>query len=350
LPHFPGRGCKVRDDPWLAAPPSRSPIRRVDHRLLAEGEDTPLGGDRPHPATEEPVAPTVVPSKRATRFLIPAAAGLGLALLLFLLYRDVGAYFVGRWLRSKEYQHCFLVLPLVGWLIWRKRQELADSAGAPSWAGLAALVGAALVYLVALRAGARVIVGFSLPLLLLALGWAWLGWPTIKPVAAPILLTAFLIPVPRHMIGIAAMPMQVVSAHATAVLSGLMGMPATANGVTVTTRPVQFLVAEECSGFNSLLALLLIGCTAVHLLRMRPVRKLVLLALIPPIVLLANVIRLLTVVLTAQFLGAELALDALVHGFTDVILYLAALACVILLADLLRPRSGAGQAPSGAHG
>jgi exosortase/archaeosortase family protein len=139
------------------------------------------------------------------------------------------------------------------------------------------------------------------------------------------------------------MPMQLVSAQGTAAVSQLIGIPATADGVAVSTRSMQFLVAEECSGLNSLLALLLIGCTAVHLISMRPIFKLLVLALIPPIVLVANVVRLLAVVVTGEFLGPQLALDALVHGVTDVVLYLAALACIMLLAEFLRSRSRTGE-------
>jgi len=285
----------------------------------------------------------VAATRMPTRALAHAAVAAVAAAMFYLLYRDVGAYFVGRWVAEKEYQHCFLVLPLVGWLVWRQRQKLVAEAKPGSWAGLAAVAGAVLIYLLGLRVGANVIVGFSFPLLLFALGWACLGWPAFRHIAGPSLLTAFLIPVPRHMIGIVAMPMQVISAHATAVLSSLIGVATSANGVTLTTPSTRFLVAQECSGFNSLLALLLIGCTVVQVLRMRLDLKLVLLLLIPPIVVLANIVRLLAVVLASEFFGAKFALDALIHGFTDIIVYLAALTCLILLADFLSSRGRTGE-------
>lgn len=281
---------------------------------------------------------------RSVRLRVAHLVGASLVLaVLWLLYRDVGTYFVGRWVGEKEYQHCFLVLPLVGWLIWRQREKLAAETRHASWVGLAALIGAGLVYLVGLRVGANVIVGFSLPLLLFALGWAWVGWPAFRHIAGPVLLTVFLIPVPRHMIGIIAMPMQVVSAKATAILSSAIGLSSTAAGVRLSTPAAEFLVAQECSGFNSLLALLLIGCAAVHVLRMRPGLKLLMLALIPPIVVAANIVRLVAVVLAAEFFGAKFALDALVHGTTDIVVYLAALTGLILVADFLTSRSAPAQ-------
>jgi exosortase/archaeosortase family protein len=93
---------------------------------------------------------------------------------------------------------------------------------------------------------------------------------------------------------------------------------------------------------NSLLALSLISIIVIHLMSAPLWRKLVLLAAVPPIVLVANSIRIASVLLVAQFLSPKIALDMFVHGFSDVIVYLAALMILVLLAGAL----ARGRAPS----
>src|SRR6516165_9615780 len=44
---------------------------------------------------------------------------------ILLVYRDTAAAMVATWSRSDTFTHAFLVLPIVVWLIWRRRDELA---------------------------------------------------------------------------------------------------------------------------------------------------------------------------------------------------------------------------------
>lgn len=267
-----------------------------------------------------------------------AVVGSGALLVLvgFLLFRDVGSYFVNRWIAEKEYHHCFLVLPLIGWLIWRQRESIISAQVRPSPLGLLVLLLGALLYLLSTRVGARVLVGFSLPVLLIGLGWSWLGLHAFRPMLAPAMLSIFLVPVPRHLMGMIAMPMQLVSAKGAGLLGNLMGVPTQSDGVVLTTPYARLVVAQECSGLNSLLALLLIACVVVHLVPMSAWRKLVLLLTIPIIVLAANVLRLIIVLLSSVFIGGKFATDALAHGTTDVIVYLGALIGMVLVAERLR--------------
>jgi len=79
---------------------------------------------------------------------------------------------------------------------------------------------------------------------------------------------------------------------------------------------------------NSLLAMFLVGGVIVELVGLVPWQKLLTYALIPVVVITANVIRLMSVVLFGEFIGSKFALDHAVHGSSDAIVYLAALALI----------------------
>ena len=50
---------------------------------------------------------------------------------VLLLYRETVTAMVSIWYRSETFAHAFLVPPIVLWLVWRQRAELARQTPAP---------------------------------------------------------------------------------------------------------------------------------------------------------------------------------------------------------------------------
>ena len=252
------------------------------------------------------------------------------------MYGSVTAYFAGRWFTQSLYYHCLAVPFIVGWLIWRQVSSLEERPE-PWSAGLGLLVAAVAVYLVGMRTGARFIVGLSFPLILLGIAASLLGKRYLTALWLPLVLSAFLIPIPEHILGLIAMPMQQFSTHMTGLITRMMGFQLVYGGVTLDLHGFKFIVAQECSGLNSLMALLLVGAVLTEISGLPTQRKLLVLALIFPIVIAANIVRLVTVIWMAEFIGAKFALGQLVHGGSDVIVYLCAFMFVWLLISALAP-------------
>ena len=63
----------------------------------------------------------------------PALIFVGLAALVFGLVfrRDIGGA-VRVWIDSTAYNHCFLILPLVGFLLWERRAVIASVSPSPT--------------------------------------------------------------------------------------------------------------------------------------------------------------------------------------------------------------------------
>jgi exosortase len=253
------------------------------------------------------------------------------------MYWEVGAYFAARWATQSLYYHCWAVPFIVGWLVWRQF-TYAEEEPSPWRGGLALLGVAALVYLLGMRTGARLVTGLSFPLILIGIAAAALGWYYLRLLWLPLALSAFMVAIPQHVLGKVAMPMQQFATHATGVITRAMGFKLAYSGVTLDLHGFRFIVAQECSGLNSLLALLLVGAVLVELSQLPTTRKLLVLALVFPIVAIANIIRLVSVIWMAEFVGANVALGSLVHGGSDVIVYLCAFMFVWLLIASLGPK------------
>src|SRR5579863_4840102 len=79
---------------------------------------------------------------------------LGVGLLLFgaLFHGEVAAA-VAVWSESTAYNHCFLVIPIVAYLIWDRRDVLAGAVPSPNaWFALAAIP-VIMIWLLAERLG-----------------------------------------------------------------------------------------------------------------------------------------------------------------------------------------------------
>ncbi|NPV45538.1 MAG: exosortase/archaeosortase family protein [Armatimonadetes bacterium] len=264
------------------------------------------------------------------------------AVLLVALYRHVWPAFWYRWANEAAYSHCPLVPLAVAGLIWFHRRELAVLTPSPSARGLWLLGAGLVVCFLGYVTGARFIVGLSFPVVLMGLVATGLGSAYLRVLGFSLALFLFAIPFPRHILGMVAMPMQVISTILTVAATRLFGIPVLREGVNVALPSFQFVVAEACSGMNSLVALFLAGGVVAELMRLATWQKLVIYALTPVIVIAANVIRLLSVVVVGELVGPELALGQFVHGGSDVVVYLAAFALVWGLGNALQSWKPAG--------
>ncbi|MBD3292318.1 MAG: exosortase [Armatimonadia bacterium] len=253
------------------------------------------------------------------------------------MYWEIAGHYWQAWITGDTYHHCLFVLPVVGWLIWRKRERLAQTPLVGSWSGLPLLLIGVLLYVVAMRTGVRVAIGFSFPILILGLAWTALGTRAMKHLAYPLVLLFFLVPVPMHILGHFGMPLQMTSAAGAAKVAHGLGLPVGHDGIALTLHDTTYAVAEECSGLNSMLALFFGGAVLAELIEVAMAARLVLL-LTPGIILVANTIRLTSVLVFAEFAGPEFALDSLIHGGSDVVVYLAAFGLMWLLFDLASER------------
>ena len=126
-----------------------------------------------------------------------------------------------------------------------------------------------------------------------------------------------------------------VSASVTQILSGL-GMPVVREGVVMYVAQYQLLVEDACSGLNSLTSLFAIGLFYVYILHQASVRYALLLsALIFPIAIFANMVRVMILVLLTYFVGDEAA-QGYLHNTAGMLTFITALLTIMLIDSLLQ--------------
>lgn len=150
-----------------------------------------------------------------------------------------------------------------------------------------------------------------------------------------ILFMVFLVPLPGWFMSALTGPLkQTVSALAVDWLYAL-GYPVSQNGVIIFIGQYKLLVKDACAGLNSMFSLSAVGLFYIYLAhRNNPVHCLILALFILPASFFANLIRVLILVVATWHFG-EAAGQGLIHDSSGIIMFVAALAAILLLDALL---------------
>lgn len=267
--------------------------------------------------------------------LRPGAAALDwlpVAVGLLLLYVPT-FYKLGTtlWL-TEDHAQGPIILAVVVFLFWRRRDAfLCAPARAARGTGLALLVLGLLVYVVGRSQGINLFeVGSLLPVLAGTL-LLMRGWEALRAMWFPVLFVVFLIPFPDVFVDALTGPLkQNVSALAEQFLYAA-GYPVARNGVVLTVGQYQMLVADACSGLNSMFSLSALGLLYLYLMGHKSrLHNAVVVASILPIAFIANVVRVIVLVLVTYHLGDE-AGQGFLHGAAGLLLVMVALLIVLVL-------------------
>lgn len=239
--------------------------------------------------------------------------------------------------RSEEQGHGPLILAVSLWIFWQKRHEFVQAADrSRAAAGGWVLIALALLLYVFGRSQQILLfeVGSQIPLLVGTIA-ALSGWRAVRVVAFPLLFLVFMVPLPAAVIDSLTAPLkQAVSVVAENVLYWV-GYPIARSGVVLSIGQYQLLVADACSGLNSLFSLSALGLLYLYLTQHASRwRNVVLLLSVVPIAFLANVVRVMILVLVTYHFGDE-AGQGFIHGAAGMVLFVIALVMLFALDGFL---------------
>jgi exosortase len=268
-----------------------------------------------------------------------AGASVGLALATALLLAPILAHAVQVWSTAEEFSYGFFVPLVAGALIWWRRDALRVSAGPGASAGLLIAAGAVGVILLARRAGINALAGVAVSPLLWGMAVFLWGWGTGRVLAFPLAFLVFGLGVYRGLLGTLGFALQETTAGGAAAVGRLLGLAIARDGLIIRAEGFAFVVAEQCSGLSSLLALLALAALWGYLMRGGAPVRLALLASVVPLVVIANVARVTLVLLVAAWYGQAAALGFF-HGASSLALFAMALGGMFVVSRGLRRWDG----------
>jgi exosortase len=241
----------------------------------------------------------------------------------------------------------FVPLAIVG-LIYLDRKRLLKAPMAPSNWGLAVVIVGCLFFVLSIRTlQPRIAVG-AIPFIALGASLFVFGMPLTKRITFPFALVYFAIPLPG--LTQATTKLQIIATQTAYHISKLLGADITVAGNTIKSANDSwpgitsanglsqgFDIAEGCSGIRSLIALTFIAAIYAHLTQNKLWKKILLFAASIPLALVANGLRVTTIILIAEYWDAQFAGEAY-HNFSGFLFFPLGLIGLILVDLALNKR------------
>jgi exosortase len=234
--------------------------------------------------------------------------------------------------------HGPIVLATGIWLFARRWTEL-QSIRRPGRTGvlLAILIPSLLVYTFSRAFGFLATEVIALGGVFVAIFYGWFGGEALKRMWFPLLYMGFVVPMPGWVITTLTAPMkEYVSSSATWLL-GKAGYPIVREGVTLYVAQYQLLVEDACAGLNSLISLTAISLFYIYILHNASWRYALFLMLwIVPVALLANLVRVIILVLITYHFG-NAAAQGFLHSTAGLVMFATALIGIFAVDGLMTP-------------
>ncbi len=177
----------------------------------------------------------------------------------------------------------------------------------------------------------------SMGFMLVAAAYAYAGSRVLRLMWFPIFYLGFVVPIPGWVLDTITQPLKLFVSQAVVSVLAMAGYPIARIGVTIYVATYQLLVEDACAGLNSLVSLSAIGLFYVYIMRNSNWRySALLLALVLPIAVAANAVRIAALVLITYHFG-DAAAQGYLHKFAGMVTFTSALLLIFLIDSLLKP-------------
>lgn len=234
--------------------------------------------------------------------------------------------------------HGPIVLATGIWLVARRWKEMLSIRQPGSalifWAGSVVLL---VAYVLARAFDFLVIEAAALLFELVLIFYYYFGREAVTRMWFPILYLCFAVPIPGWVIDTITAPLKSFISHTATMLLTKAGYPIVREGVTLYIAQYQLLVEDACAGLNSLISLTAISLFYIYILHNASVRySLFLMLWIIPAALLANLVRVIILVLITYYFG-NAAAQGFLHSTAGLLMFATALLGIFAVDSLMTP-------------
>lgn len=222
--------------------------------------------------------------------------------------------------------HGPLVLATGLWAVWREltTKKIECRPGNP-WIGVPLLAIALTLFVVARITGILEIEAFMMYGTVIAGVYLLFGGELIRAIWFPLVYLAFALPPPDTVVAAVTQPIKIAISKGAVSLLYALGYPVASSGAIIEIGQYQLLVAAACAGLNSIVTLAALCMFYVYLTHRSSIAAFLLVALAGlPVAILANFVRVLTLVLVTYHFG-ESAAQGFLHDFAGILMFAVAL-------------------------
>lgn len=233
---------------------------------------------------------------------------------------------------NSYYSHGYLIPFVSAYLIYLKRKEISQAEVGCTPAGLGLIVCALAIHVVGVLGRINFISGFSMVMYLYGCSLYLLGQQVTRLILFPILFLVFMCPIPEAYIDIIAIPFKSLATSIALQLLDILNVPYTREGFIVHLPTSTFVVGTPCNGMRSLISFAALGVLMLYLFRTSLWKRVIFLAVIPPLALLLNGIRIFLLLWIANRYGQEAASpESYLHDGSGILVFIIGFIAMIFL-------------------
>lgn len=229
---------------------------------------------------------------------------------------------VETWSRSETFTHGFLIVPIVLFLVWLKRSELATVVPRPNALAVAPVLLLGIAWVMGDLVDVSSVRQFAATLMIPAVVWLVLGSSAIRVLMFPLAYLLFAVPFGEFLVP----PLMDFTADFTVYAVQLSGIPIYRDGLQFELPTGSWSVVEACSGVRYLIASVALGTLYAYIMYRSLSRRLLFIAVAIVVPIIANGLRAYMIVMIGHLSGMEHAagVDHLIYGwiFFGVVIFL----------------------------
>jgi EpsI family protein len=239
------------------------------------------------------------------------------------------------WWANEDYTYCYLIAPIVLYLIWEKRAEMAAAAARPSWTGLVPLAFGIFLFWLGELAGEFTTMYFASWFVLVGLLLLHLGWGKFKVIWFPIAFIMAMFPPPNFFHFNLTLQLKLLSSKLGVVLLQWYGMSAFREGNIIDLGFTQLQVVDACSGLRYLYPLIIMGILLAYFWKAAWWKRVVLVVSAVPLTIVTNSFRIAMTGVLYEVWGPAVAEDFF-HGFSGWLIFIFGLVVLLIEMEVLR--------------
>lgn len=241
---------------------------------------------------------------------------------------------VQTWLNNPDYSHGFFILPLVGYLMWRKG-EIHDVKVADCWqVGLFVIVVGILAAMVGMVSQFRTLGNVSLLLVVWGIFIFLFGMGYFLFYGWELFLLVFLLPIPSRIYASLTLPLQLVVTKVGYFFLKAFHISVYREGNILYLANVSLEVVNACSGLRSIITIIMLAYIVACLKLEKSKFRVLLLLFSIPIAMFSNMIRVLIIAVFAQF-GYENFVNGIGHTALGLTLFLFSFYCLTIISKVI---------------
>jgi exosortase len=252
------------------------------------------------------------------------------AIAVVILYVPVLIAAGTRWLNTEQYTHGIFIFPISIAILYLKQRDISACRKSPHPFGIALLTIGLLIQVASHYLNFEFFSMLSLIPVLAGGIIIFHGMDLWRVVRFPVLFLGFAANLPGAVLGAPSRWIQSVSATGAATLTKLVGFTIMQHGNLLDVPGMTLEVADVCSGFRKLTALIVFAVLYGYLFPISNRRRLLLILAVVPIAIVVNIVRLCVLIAAASWGGPSA--EAFLHNPAEF--------AVLVAAFLLTLRAG----------